>query len=63
MPNGRSIQEMHMRIAHRRYLIWEPSDQYSIQTLIDIYVNTSLEHAPGLRFAINIDPAQARGAV
>lgn len=40
------------------YLVWEPSDQKTIQEVCDVYLGHSLHYPAGLRFAINIDPAQ-----
>jgi hypothetical protein len=40
------------------YLLWEPSDQPSILSFADMYIDFGLLHAPGMRFAINMDPAQ-----
>lgn len=41
-------------------LFWEPSDQPTIQAVVDSYVDPEKASPPaaGLRFAINIDPAQ-----
>eukprot|EP00761_Pharyngomonas_kirbyi_P014517 gb/GECH01014547.1/.p1 GENE.gb/GECH01014547.1/~~gb/GECH01014547.1/.p1 ORF type:complete len:672 (+),score=158.42 gb/GECH01014547.1/:1-2016(+) len=41
------------------YLYWEPSNQYEIVDVASRYVN-GVVHPPGLRFAINIDPAQCQ---
>lgn len=47
------------------FLIWEPSDQPSMLAAAGLFQNSSAggtgpsSHAEGLRFAINIDPAQA----
>lgn len=47
------------------FLIWEPSDQPSLIAAANLFQNSSAggagpsSHAAGLRFAINIDPAQA----
>lgn len=40
------------------YFIWEPSDQPSILEYALEYTNKGLLHEQGMRFAINIDPAQ-----
>lgn len=40
------------------WLLWEPSDEDTIDRMAGIYRDAGVVHAPGLRFAINIDPAQ-----
>lgn len=40
------------------YVLWEPSDQASILKYADAYISTGQAHGAGMRFAINIDPAQ-----
>lgn len=43
------------------FLVWEPSDQPTIESLISTYFSVGKPHLPaGLRFAINIDPVQLR---
>ena len=40
------------------FQVWEPSDQKQIQAAAEVYVGAGIDHPAGLRFAINIDPAQ-----
>lgn len=43
------------------FLVWEPSDQPTIESLIDTYFSVGKPHLPaGMRFAINVDPVQLR---
>lgn len=39
------------------FQVWEPSDQETIRLAIDTFIDANVTYAPGLRFAINIDPA------
>ena len=43
--------------SYHSYQVYEPSDQVTIQENIGIFLETGVRHDPGLRFAINIDPA------
>lgn len=45
--------------ADTPYLVWEPSDEGSMNALSSLFAS-SAPHHPGLRFAINMDPAQAQ---
>lgn len=40
------------------YQVWEPSDQAGILDNAGLYLSKGMLHPQGLRFAINIDPAQ-----
>jgi hypothetical protein len=42
----------------RPFLVWEPSDEDGILLNAGLFVAAGLSHPPGMRFAINIEPAQ-----
>eukprot|EP00927_Polykrikos_kofoidii_P050196 TRINITY_DN44114_c0_g1_i1.p1 TRINITY_DN44114_c0_g1~~TRINITY_DN44114_c0_g1_i1.p1 ORF type:complete len:657 (-),score=47.53 TRINITY_DN44114_c0_g1_i1:25-1941(-) len=40
------------------FQVWEPSDEVNISDMARVYIATGYVHNHGVRFAINIDPAQ-----
>lgn len=45
--------------ADTPYLVWEPSDESSMSAISSLFA-ASAPHSAGLRFAVNVDPAQAQ---
>lgn len=60
-PTFTTVAQQHygkFRPSPYPWLVWEPSDQFTIRNTSHTYFQAGERHWPGLRFAINIDPGQ-----